>query len=401
MLKRFFALGLALCCLLSAASAEKITLRLLDIQESSAYRRANPHIAFQEATVGPWDDALSWVENHKADVIYLRGYSKDVQTILARPELLADLSVSEGVTSALSRMMPWIQQLVTDQEGAIRALPLSATVRCFSWRQDAWDAAGLTAADVPQSYEELLNFLEAWCDRLEENPNQPVRVSSLLRWSTGTRKYDYCWWLTEMLLMCQVMQCRYAGMPVAFNTPEFIECAQRTIDVATRLYKSEPRGKRTENLPELFFNSLRAGRVFNEGRDYELSHAIPMRLSSDQPALIWGSVEMAVVPAASAQQEEALRFLEDRLQNSGWMYDVLLYSDFAPENYKSAGAINSVSEGWLKDYHSYAGTIYDCPNVFEFQRDSSTGKESLMMKYFKQDISAETFAQRLDKLLAE
>lgn len=401
MLKRFFALGLVLCCLLSAASAEKITLRLLDIHESSAYRRANPHIAFQEVSVGPWDDALFWVEENKADVIYLRGYSKDVQTILARPELLADLSASECITSAVSRMMPWIQRLVTNQDGTIRALPLSATVRCFSWRQDAWDAAGLTAEDVPQSYGELLDFLEAWCDRLEGNPHQPVRVSSLLRWSTGTRKYDYCWWLTEMLLMCQIMQCRYAGTPVTFNTPEFIECARRTIDVAVRLYKLEPRGKKTENLPELFFNSLRAGRIFNEGRDYELSHAIPMRLNSKQPALIWGSVEMAVVPAASVQREEALRFLENRLQRSGWMYDVLLYSDFAPENYKSAGAINNVNEGWLKDYHSYAGTIYACPNVFEFHRDSSAGKESLMMKYFKQEISAETFAQRLDKLLLD
>lgn len=401
MLKRIAALVLALCCLFSAALAEEITLRLLDIQESSAYRRANPHIAIEEVSVSPWGDALSWVEENKADVIYLRGNSKDTHAVLARPDLLADLSASAEITRAVSRMMPWIQQLVIHQDGAIRALPLSATVRCFSWRQDAWDAAGLTADDVPRSYEELLDFLEAWCDRLEVNPHQPVRVSSLLRWNTGTQKYNYCWWLTEMLLMCQVMQCRHAGQPVTFDTPEFISCAQRTIGVASRLYKLEPRGKKTENLPELFFNSLRAGRIFNEGRDYELSHAIPMRLNSDQPALIWGSVEMAVVPSASARQEEALRFLEDRLQHSGWMYDVLLYADFAPENYKSAGAINSVSEGWLKDYRSCDAMIEDCPNVFEFQRDSATGKESLMMKFFRQDISAETFAQRLDGLLPD
>ena len=82
-----------------------------------------------------------------------------------------------------------------------------------------------------------------------------------------------------------------------------------------------------------------------------------------------------------------MHFLEDRLQNSGWMYDVFLYSDFAPENYKSAGGIRSVSDGWLKDYHSFAGMIFDCPNIFELQRDSSAGKESLMMKLFRQDIS--------------
>ncbi len=400
MLKRITA-WLALCCLLTCtAFAEKHTLRLMDIQESSAFRRNNGYIDCQEVSYNVWDDAQSFVEGNKADVIYLRGYNKDVQPVLNRPELLTDLSGSETIRAAVSRMMPWIQRLVTDNTGAIHALPLSATVRCFSWREDAWDAAGLTEADIPQSYSELLDFLDGWCDRLEENPHQPARVSSLLRWSTGTKKNDYCWWLTEMLLMCQVMQCRYAGIPVAFHTPEFIECAQRTRDVADRLYKLEPRGKKAENLPELFFNSLRAGRVFNEGQSYELSHAIPMRLSIDQPALIWGSVEMAVVPAASSMQEEALWFLADRLQNNGWLHDVLLYADFTPEGYKSAGAIRNVSAGWLQDYQSFEGTIYDCPNVLELHRDGAAGKERLMMKYFKHDISAETFAQRLDALLA-
>lgn len=400
MMKRLCALLAALCCLMSAAFSEKAALRLMDIQERSAYRRENSHIAFQEITSSPWDNALSWVEENKADVIYLRGYGKDVQEVLARPELLVDLRTSEGISAAISRMTPWLQQLVTDESGAIHALPLSASVRCFSWRQDAWAAAGLTAEDVPQSYGELLDFLDRWCDRLEANPRQAARVSSLLRWSTGTRKYDYSWWLTEMLLMCQIMQCRYAGQPVTFQTPELIECAERTLHLAARLNRLEPRGTKAEQLPELFFNSLRAGALFNEGRDYELSHALPMRLNSHQPALIWGTVDMAVVPAASTQREEALRFLEDRLLHNGWMGDVLLYTDFAPENYRSKGAIQRLHEGWLQEYQRYDGVIFACPNVLEFRRESSTGKESLMMKFFKQEISAEDFTLRLDALLA-
>ncbi len=64
---------------------------------------------------------------------------------------------------------PDIQSLVTAGDGKSSGLRNMRSVAAVL-AQDAWDAAGLTAADVPQSYTELLDFLEQWLTRIGETP---------------------------------------------------------------------------------------------------------------------------------------------------------------------------------------------------------------------------------------
>lgn len=399
-MKRLLAFTLALCLLLPSIALAEQPLRLLGVEESATPRGDDPAIRYEQVDFDIWGDPMVWITEKDADVAYLNGRGVDLQAILSHPELLTDLSSSGIIRDYVSRMMPWAQELVTMADGSIRALPVSGSVRCFSVRRDGWTAAGFTETDIPQSYEALLTFLEGWCDRLEKNPNQPARVCDLTYWNTGTASCNYGYWLMELLLTSHALQCHYAGQPLQFDTPEFIECARRTREVAQRLYSLEPRGNRVDKLPVLFHNSLNMGRTGNDDLDYELSCAVPMRLTSDQPPLMLVQTHVLVIPADAAQPELALRFLENRVQNIPWFSAAELLTDFAPGQYEYEGGWPVfVGEGWLAEYRNWDGVYHCSTNVFGTNRKGVTGKEKYLLQFLKTEITAQQFAQRLDTLL--
>ena len=262
MMKRLLAALLMVCVLSASACAERTVLRLLGLEESAEDRRAHPDIAYQQVRHDVWGDPLTWIAENGADVVYINGWGEDLRSILARAELL-DLRESAELSGEIGRMTQWVQALVTAEDGALLALPINAKPLCFSYRQVGWDAAGLTAADMPQSYAELLDFLERWCDRLEQEGQPPARAADLFYWNTGTESCNYGHWLMELLLTCHAMQQQYADGQVRFNTPEFIEYAIRTRDVAQRLYRLE-----TQCCPQ---RSCR----FGDGRIHHAGQSLP------------------------------------------------------------------------------------------------------------------------------
>ncbi|MBQ8200413.1 MAG: hypothetical protein IJZ74_01455 [Clostridia bacterium] len=400
-MKRLLTLFLVLCSMLPYdAPAEKTVLRLLGMEETADDRRTHPDVAYQQVQHEVWGDPLVWIAEDGADVVYINGWGKELRMILAQSELL-DLRASREIANEVSRMTRWVRELVTEEDGAILALPTNAKPLCFTYRQDGWDAAGLTEADVPQSYEDLLGFLEMWCDRLEREAHPTARVADLFYWNTGTASCNYGHWLMELLLTCHAMQQQYAGEAVSFSTPEFIQYAKRTRFVAQRLYQLEPRGQQAEQLPVLFHNGLNGGRAGNSGLSYELSHAMPMRMTSGQPALICTRAEMIVIPAAAVHPEEALCFVADRAKRIPWHQAIGLYADFKPGMYAyEDGAQNVwIDAGWLAEYHSYEGIYYCCGNVFGQNRNGETGKEKYVLQFLKKEITAQLLAQRLDGLL--
>lgn len=71
------------------------------------------------------------------------------------------------------------------------------------WRQDAWDAAGLTEADVPQSYTELLDFLEEWMEPANDQLRNRLYVADA--------QNNHTRWLLDMLINTWGMQQYSAG----------------------------------------------------------------------------------------------------------------------------------------------------------------------------------------------
>lgn len=399
MMKRMLACILALCLMSTFAGAEA-PLRLLGIEESATPRGDDPAIRYEQVAFDIWGDPVEWITRKGADVVYLNGRGVDLHAILSQPELLYDLSGSTVIREHVGRMTPWAQELVTMEDGSIRALPVSGSVRCFSVRQEGWAAAGYTQADIPQSYGELLTFLEGWCDRLEQDLSQPARVCDLTYWNTGVAGCNYGYWLMELLLTSHALQCHYAGQPLQFDAPEFIEAARRTRDVARRLYRLEPRGSRAEKLPVLFHNALNMGRPGNDDLDYELSCAVPMRLTCDQPPLMLVQTHLLVIPADAPQPELAVRFLENRVQHIPWFSAAELYADFVPGQYQYEGGWPVyIGAGWLAEYHGWDGVYHCATNVFGTNRRGVTGKEKYLLQFLEGDITAAKLAQKLDSLL--
>ena len=398
-MKRGIALALAallLACagLAHAAQAEsRGSIRLIDIGPRDYWKENG--IAKTDVSYDPWGDSLALLQGEDAaDLMVLRTYNDDF-TAFADAGLLADLSGSETIREAVSRMTPAVQAFITTEDGRILALPHAHYEQPFYWLEDAWQAAGLTQADVPQSYTGLLDFLEKWIARIEREPEKEVCVSSLLYWNTGKAQYNDCYWLIEALLTSWETQQRYAGEPVHFGTAEFAALAERSREIGLALHKAEPGQQKRENMLQLFQNDIRGGKHANDGRDYGFSHTVPMRITEDQPELMGVDCDLYVVRSGSPWLDEAIGFLESELQNDDWRRTYGLYADFPAGVYDGC----TIAQGWLDDCRDYAGEMVYYPHIFHIARGAETGKESLMMKFFEGKISAQEMAEGFDRLI--
>ena len=394
MLKRFLSLALTLCLLCGpAALAEKRTLRVLHGGVPEAFAAAHPEVKIEEvsyhARTSEWD---VFMQTEGLDVALMEPGSIDFET-LKKTGVLYDLSGSESIRQAVSRMQPDLQKLATDDEGRIVALPASLMELSFYRLQDAWDAAGLTDSDVPQSYTELLDFLETWMARTAEHPEKSLCVSRLFTYNmTGQEKFDHVNWLMDLLRMCWEYQQRFAGQPVNYDDPAFLALAERTRDVGTALYKSEPRYKKRQKLQELFRSDLSGGPYANDGRDYGVSHALPLRIARDQPKLLSGRTYLWLIRADAPHPQDALALLESGIPSDS-LYHYGLYVDMQPGTAAAEHASPiTVSQGWLDDWHGYDGTVVFYPYDY-------TWEYKPMLKFFAGKLSAEELAKSLNEFV--
>ena len=395
-MRRWLCLVLALFLTASSACAgSPVVLQLWDLTPPASLKRAHPEIRCKALWHDPFRETLAEMQRLQPDVAFLSLYNDDWQLFLDA-EFTADLSSSAVIKEAVSRMPEWIQQLVTTADGRIWALPITALVRPVYWYQDAWDAAGLTKEDVPQSYTELLDFLDRWVDRIKAAPEKNICASRLVRWNTGQEKYNYCWCLMDMLLSSHEIQQRHAGQGITFHTPEFIALAERTRQIGLALYEAEPPQGKRQGMLQLFQNDLHGGEHANGGRAYGLSHSIPLRLTSNQPALTSVNLEFAFVRRGSAHPEESLLVLEHLIASRPWFFQYALYRDFAAGDYPfDSRKTGHVDEGWLADYHSFEGDFIAQPTLFHQSLELLNAKETSMLQFFQGSITAEKFAYRL------
>lgn len=398
-MKRWGSLLLVLCLLSGSALADRAPMKLWETDSAASFWRAHREIKYERVLLHPWTDRLTGFRESEVDVAILRLYHTELQPFV-EADVLADLSESAVIRDAVSRMPRWIQEQVTTPDGRIIAAPTMALVRTVNWYQDAWDAAGLTAEDVPQSFTELLDFLDAWVERITEHPEQNVCVSRLTRGETGEKDCDHIYWLISMLLDITEMQQRYAGQRVTFDTPQFIALAERCRQTGRALYKVEPGAKKRQKMMQLFQNDLSGGEHANNGRPYGLSHSLPLRLTNDQPALARINMEVHVIRKDSPWLKEGIELLESIMQGKPWYFRYALYADFEAGDYAyDNGRTGHVDAGWLQDYHGYEGAFSFAPRIFDQTRDGSTSKEALMMRFFKGELSAEEFAKALDEII--
>ena len=393
LMKRFMALLLAMFMWGQAVAEEP--MKTLHVQGDDAFWRAHPEIPHEEAWYAAETDALTMLLETQADAVMLALYNDELQPLLAA-EALADLSGSDRLTAEAARMHPWVRQLVTDEAGRLRALPVSAILRPVYWYQDAWDAAGLTVADAPTSFEELLDFLDAWA----KAPRPGVCVSHLTRFNMGKAQYNYGAWLLEILLSAHEMQQRHAGERVDFETEAFIRLAERARETGLALYRAESKQAGEKKL-QLFQSDLAGGEHANNGRPEGLSHTVPLRLTADQPALTYAAVEVVALRSGTLWLAEGFALLEHLAGRQAWWRQYSLYADFAPGKYAYEGSsrVGCVDAGWLADYAAYEGEIVAYPRALYQRREGPETKNRLLLQFMAGDIAAPALAKGLNAAL--
>ena len=305
--------------------------------------------------------------------------------------VLADLSSSAVIRQTVDRMRPELQALVTDADGRILALPLSAYTNPVYWRQEAFDAAGLT--DPPQSYIELLDFAEAWAERVQKNPEKEVCFTNTLYFGHNAG-YNYTLWLLDFLLDAWEMQCYEAGVPVNFDTPEFIALLDRTKAVGKLLRKAEPSDKKRSQMMPLFWNlhgSSGPEGWYNGGREEGLSHTVPFRITADQPALMRANTDLWMVRADSPYVEECIGYLEEvcSFWTGGGVHTVELFREgVEPGDHNG----EPITAGWIKDRNEYTGKICFAP------KRAKDLYESSMMKFVQGKLSSKKYAAKISKI---
>lgn len=333
----------------------------------------------------------------------------------------------------LEQMYSPIQQLVSC-EGETYGAPFHCYVGYYTYRPDAWEAAGLSAEEVPTSFEEYLDFLESWVARIKENPEDEISVSNLFD-SEQYGPHSYISYLVDRLIENHIMQCNYANEPLRFDTPLFRTLLARCQSIGKDLYTYEPEQKGNLGL----FEDLYGMR--------ELKHLVPLRLTTEQPILIKASLYTVFLNARSENKAIATEYIENCVSYMEPEFGAYLYRDAQPvedpEYKRGMDAVQAsidalkesladetldsqerglleeqlgqkqltwdemaaseerylVSENDLKLYRSYGENLYfQPPSIFDPATEDGKNLKQLRDRFCTGGLSAEQFIQELDRL---
>ena len=307
-MKRFLVVVvLALGLITSSALAETLTVYGMERYIEEAFQAEHPG-----ATIERGDYALNNTDvtrrlvngEMKADVMHLVTDLIDVQNLAGKGDLL-ELSDNAYLMEQVARMHPSLQDVIL-RDGKLYAIPHDNHVRFFAYDPAGWKEAGYTEEDVPDSFPALLDLLEGWCDRMEDDPIDGIRVFGHFD-SELYSNISYTRWLTEMLLEQHILQTDYAGVPLRFGGT-FLELLKRIETLGPRIFRDEPKmTAEAMDDPSVNVYSLFVGNImFIE----ELPHAVGLRLSEDDPILMRGLVMLLAVPSSSKAQAMAADYLE-------------------------------------------------------------------------------------------
>ncbi|MEG1983635.1 MAG: extracellular solute-binding protein, partial [Alistipes sp.] len=102
------------------------------------------------------------------DTFVMTSSSFDIKQMLSKG-YCSPLSSSSLLSTELQKMYEPIQGLLT-QDKNIYGVPFHCYVGYYVYSPEAWAEAGLLEQDVPSSFEEYLDFLEAWVERIIDHP---------------------------------------------------------------------------------------------------------------------------------------------------------------------------------------------------------------------------------------
>lgn len=388
---------LALVCLLFPAAfpagAEAPAMRFSVNFENvkSWFQQSHPEIALTRLNEGieiSTSEALNALGGEEPlDLLMVRSSDCDVETLLYSG-LLEDLSGNEDIRQSVEDMYEPFRRLLTTADGAVNGM-LSVSGWAMHRVPAAWEAAGLSAEDAPQSFVELLDFAQRWAELVKEGEVGNVRLNALKTWGVPNDDTRYTLWLTDLLWQCWAMRQQEAKEPVVFDTPEFIELAKRAREVGQTLAGAEEKpGKKSLSLYDC---GLYRGMGYGAENLYQ--NAFPMRVSIDEPVRIKGIALMFVVRRGSPYAQACMEYIAETFARTApdSVGSPTLYQQELMEGaWDGYGLTDEWRESYRPDWLFFM--------IEPFRSNSAYAqKEKLFMQFARNQIDAQELARGLDE----
>ncbi|MDO4838157.1 MAG: hypothetical protein Q4B32_07155 [Clostridia bacterium] len=311
---RYIALVILFSMLFSSAQATTLFSYFVSCSYYEGYQtfvQAHPDVSVQTCsqyyeTTSTFANALNLGEL-TCDLFGLNTLSYDWSSLMEKG-YCADLSDSTIIANIMSQMYPNIAALGIN-DGRIYAVPVSITFRNTLFNQDALAMCGWEDEPTPQSFPELLDFADRWCDLIEENgAYEGLRLRA--GWESDLYgEGTYSAWLISLLIDSYISQAQYAGETLDFNNQELIGLLEQCMTVGRRLYALEPKPRNTDSGDGIGF--LVTAPQLSWPTD--ASQIVCFRLNSQQPAILKADVDMYAVYSGSNQTVLTIQLLESLL----------------------------------------------------------------------------------------
>ena len=319
-------LVLAICLALALpASAESLNLYRVDTKHGgyALFMAAHPDVQCVQSeqdysTTEMLNNALVTRE-FISDIFSIGNLFFDCQQMMAKGYCV-DLSEDQIIADELQKMHPSIVSQVM-RDGKIYAIPYGISFEFWLCNEEGWNAAGLTKQNVPKSFPEFLDFLEAWVERITAEPEPDISIAN--RWdSTLYNEYSYTSWLTGLLIDNYIMQCQYTGGALRFDSDELLQQLNRVQKIGEAIYNCEPKKKGNMQLFEDVSSNRWPGNVATD--------LLSLRMNVNQPNLIKAYLSMYAVNPSTQSKLLSIELLEDLITHVPDLAHALLYLDAEP-----------------------------------------------------------------------
>lgn len=393
-----FLLALVCCVLpwnrLALADEASTTLRLYRISSSNfnegtkQFEKDHPEIKLE------WTDVDYPSTEKLASDLLLREADCDLyslnttfidERIIADKGYLVDLSGSEIITQEIARMHPFVQQHVI-RDGRVIGIPTGISFKFTSIRMDVWEEAGYTEDDIPHTFPEFLDFLDAFAERLANESGLGFRIKANLWDESLYNEWSHAEWLVEFLFNEYVRQMVAVEQPVRFTDSELVDLMNRCREIGHELYLYEPM-----NQGEGFFEETASNRWPRKAT------LLSVPIHEGQPDWITCTIQIDSVCSLSQHQDVAIELLEYIVKHIDDDEAVYFYSDAEPLLDKK------YEERKTKDNKKIADVEYQLKNekLSLEERDELEAKLRLYQEYLAEDeerkytVSAEQLQQYL------
>lgn len=234
-----------------------------------------------------------------------------------------DLSGNEVIRSTIEKLYPVYYEQCVSEVGAIYAIPRTLQFNYCKLNTEVLAETGFELEQVPGTFPEFLDFLEAWVAFVQDEPTMTA-IQGGAYWGDQSfyTSSSYTSLLVENLLSEYIMQKDWAGEPLRFSDPKLIALLERCKSVGADLYTYDAGYDGTDSI-------VNWGAVSSLGGP-DSGEILFFRLSEEQPKLIQVVLSLIAAYAGTEHPEETIALMQALLENTADRFRPYFYQDEEP-----------------------------------------------------------------------